>query len=94
MMWLQFGFKRAADRSRRSIAWMGVAIIGHLALCSNEARAQSLFSQPVLVNDYGISDTSGDFDPDVATDGGGVWISVWYTEDLTAVTPGNIFASR
>jgi hypothetical protein len=39
------------------------------------------WTAPAALNTNATSDSGGDFSPQVATDGGGSWVAVWFSED-------------
>ena len=64
---------------------------------SLSAQAQLTPGAPALLDTNATTDTGGDFNPRVTTDGAGNWVAVWYSnENLggTAGTDNDIFVSR
>jgi hypothetical protein len=58
------------------------------AFVSQSAQAQVFPTYPALLNTYGTSDTGWDQGPQIATDGAGNWVSIWFSRENLGGTAG------
>jgi Neuraminidase (sialidase) len=80
---------------RRVRAWSGLLALVALAAPTGAAAITPL--PAAVLNSHATTDSDEDYSPQVATDGNGNWVAIWYSEhDLggTLGTDGDILVSR
>ena len=92
---------RTTHERPRSIRWGAVTLIAALAIAcgdggggegsgssGDEENWADPWTDPAALNTNATSDSGGDRDPQVTTDGAGNWVAAWESEDSLGGTIG------